>query len=121
MHIGAYMQNYIGGNMIHPKKLAWEAKFFSILGQPTRLKLIYLLKEGEKCVCEITPDMEEDQSVVSRHLNKLKNIGILECRKEGVSVYYWIVDSRIFHLLEIGNEMLRDHTLKQAREVHGSI
>lgn len=106
--------------MIDPKKLAWEAKLFSILGQPTRLKLIYLLKEGEKCVCEINPDMEEDQSVVSRHLNKLKDIGILECRKEGVSVYYWIADPRIFRLLDLANDILREFTLKKAREVAGA-
>ncbi|MCB2200810.1 metalloregulator ArsR/SmtB family transcription factor [bacterium] len=104
-----------------PKKLELESKLFAVLGQPTRLKLLYMLRDGEKCVCEITPAMKEDQSVVSRHLIKLRDMGLLEWRKEGVSVYYWIAEQRVFRLLELADDILREAALKQAREVAGAL
>lgn len=105
--------------MMDPKKLEWESKLFVVLGQPTRLKLLYMLRDGEKCACDITPAMKEDQSVISRHLIKLRDMGLLDWRKEGVSVYYWIADPRVFRLLEMADDILREHMQRQAREVGG--
>ncbi|MBD3165506.1 metalloregulator ArsR/SmtB family transcription factor [bacterium] len=106
--------------MIDPKRLEWEAGLFSLLGQPTRLKLLYLLREGEKCVCEIHPAMKEDQSVISRHLIKLREAGLLEWRREGVSVYYWIAEPRVYRMLELADDIIRDNAQRQAREVSGA-
>ena len=107
--------------IIDPKKLELESKLFVVLGQPTRLKLLYLLKDGEKCVCEITPKMKEDQSVVSRNLIKLRDMGLIDWRREGVSVYYWIAEPRVFRLLELGDDILRDLVQRQAREAVGAL
>lgn len=87
------------------KKLEREAELFAILAQPTRLRILYFLKESEQCVCKITPAMPGDPSVTSRHLTKLKEMGILESRREGVSVYYRIADPKIFSLLEIADKI----------------
>lgn len=106
---------------IDPKKMELEAQLLALLGQPTRLQLLYILRDGEKCACEITPVMKEDQSVISRHLIKLRDTGILDWRKEGVSVYYWISEPRVFRLLEIADEILRDLSQKKAREVSGAL
>ncbi len=107
--------------MMDPKKLEWEARLFVLLGQTTRLQLLYLLRDGEKCVCEIHPRMKEDQSVVSRHLIKLRELGLLGWRKEGVSVYYWIAEPRVFRLLDLADDILRDLAQSQAREVAGAL
>lgn len=107
--------------MIDPKKLELESRLFALLGQPTRLKLLYMLRDGEKCVCEITPRMKEDQSVISRHLIKLRDMGLLEWRKEGVSVYYSISEPRVFRLLDHADEILREIMMKQAREAQGAL
>ncbi|MBZ0263076.1 metalloregulator ArsR/SmtB family transcription factor [bacterium] len=107
--------------MIDPKKLEWESKLFTVLGQPTRLKILYMLRDGEKCVCEIHPLMKEDQSVVSRHLIKLRDMRLLDYRKEGVSVYYWIAEPRVFRLLEMADDILREIMQRQAREVAGAL
>ena len=106
---------------VDKKKLELEARLMALLGQPTRLKLLYMLRDGEKCVCEINPAMKEDQSVVSRHLSKLRDMGLLEWRKEGVSVYYWIADHRVFRLLEMADDILRDQAQKRAREAAGAL
>ncbi len=87
------------------RKIEKEAEILAALAQPTRLRILYFLRNGEQCVCKITPAMPGDASVTSRHLLKLKEVGILDCRKEGVSVYYWIAEPKVFELLEIADEM----------------
>ncbi|MBL7190563.1 winged helix-turn-helix transcriptional regulator [bacterium] len=98
------------------KKIQYEADLLSALAQPTRLRILYLLREGERCVCEINPSMPEDNSVISRHLSKLRDAGILESRREGVSVYYRIKDDSVFRILEIVDEIAAAAFMEKAQE-----
>lgn len=98
------------------RKVELEARFLSLLGQQTRLQLLYMLKEGERCACELDPEMPNDQSVISRHLIKMREMGILGWRKEGVSTYYRIKDTRVFDLLELVDDILRSLLETKARE-----
>ncbi len=69
------------------------AALFKTLSEPVRLRIIYLLlQEGELCVCDLVDTLELSQSVVSRHLAYLRNNGLVSTRREGVWVYYRVVD-----------------------------
>jgi len=92
-----------------------ESNFLRTLAQPTRLKILYFLKDGEKCACEIIPKMKEDQSNISRHLTHMRDAGLLESRKEGVSVYYKIRDMRVFILLSLVDEMIKAEIQEKAK------
>lgn len=70
------------------------------LSDPTRLEILYLLSDGEMCVCRITPALDKPQSSVSRHLNILKNLGFIKSRKEGVRVYYKLKNPKIANLVK---------------------
>jgi DNA-binding transcriptional ArsR family regulator len=94
-----------------------QSDFLRAIAQPTRLKILYFLKDGERCACEIIPKMKEDQSNISRHLTHMRDAGILESRKEGVSVYYKIKDKRVFALLSLVDEMVRAEIEKKAKVV----
>jgi len=94
-----------------------ESDFLKAIVQPTRLKILYFLKGGERCACKIIPRMKEDQSNISRHLTHMKDAGILESRKEGVSVYYKIKDRRIFHLLSLVDKMVKAEIKEKAKVV----
>jgi len=94
-----------------------ESDFLRAIAQPTRLKILYFLKDGERCACEIIPKMKEDQSNISRHLTHMRDAGILESRKEGVSVYYKIKDKRVFALLSLVDEMVKAEIRKKAKAV----
>jgi ArsR family transcriptional regulator len=94
-----------------------ESDFLKAIAQPTRLKILYFLKGGERCACEIIPKMKEDQSNISRHLTHMKDMGILESRKEGVSVYYKIKDKRVFTLLSLVDEMIKAEIREKAKVV----
>jgi DNA-binding transcriptional ArsR family regulator len=72
-----------------------QANKIKSLGDPTRLKIIYLLESGELCVCEIMEALEKPQPTVSHHLNLLKNAGLLKWRKQGVWTHYKLSDPKI--------------------------
>jgi len=101
--------------MMNQDMINFESRFLKAIAQPTRLKILYFLKDGEKCACKIVPKMAEDQSSVSRHLIRLKDAGILESRKEGVSVYYKIKDERVFSILGLVDDMLKAQVEEEAR------
>ena len=50
--------------------------------------------------------MAEDPSVVSRHLVKMKEAGILESRKQGVSIFYKINEPQVFEILELADNII---------------
>lgn len=77
-----------------------NADVIKALGDPTRLKIIHLLKYGELCVCEIFTAMERPQPTVSHHLNILKKTGFLKWRKEGIWVFYSLSNPKITDILD---------------------
>jgi len=95
--------------------LQLESDFLKTLAQPTRLKILYFLKDGEKCACKIIPEMKEEQSNVSRHLALLREQGVVKARKEGVSVYYKIKDMRVFTLLLLVDEIVKAQIKEKAK------
>jgi ArsR family transcriptional regulator len=103
--------------MVNLKLVELESSYLKTIAQVTRLKILYFLKDGEKCQCEIIPFMKEDQSNISRHLTHMRDMGILESRKEGVSVYYRIKDKRIFRLLFLADQMIKAEIEDKAKRV----
>ena len=66
-----------------------EARFFKILADESRLKMLWLLfNRRELCVCDIMAVLEITQSKASRHLATLRNLGIVTDRREGQWSYY---------------------------------
>jgi ArsR family transcriptional regulator len=77
-----------------------KSEQFKAISDPTRLKILYLLQEGELCVCEIIMALEKPQSTISHHLNVLKSAGCIKGRKEGVWIHYKLVNPEIVDLIE---------------------
>ena len=71
---------------------AQMSQFFSLLAEPSRLKILFILCNGEKSVNQVTEESGSSQANVSRHLTALHREGILKRRKAGVTVYYSIGD-----------------------------
>ena len=103
--------------MLDQDLIELESNYLKAIAQPTRLKILYFLRHGEKCQCKIIPKMKEDQSNISRHLTHMKDMGILESRREGVSVYYKIRDKRVFSLLSLVDQMVKAEIREKARRV----
>ena len=74
---------------------------FHALSDETRLALLDQLKNGERCVCELTDAMKAGQSRLSFHLKVLKESGLIQDRREGRWMYYSINRDAIEELEEL--------------------
>lgn len=77
------------------RDLARSTDFLKVIGEENRLKILYMLKDGEKCVCEIWQCLDLPQNLVSHHLKVLKEHGLIQSRKEGQKIYYVIAKDEI--------------------------
>ena len=77
-----------------------KADLLKALGQPTRLRILELLFDGERCVCEIFPAVGGEQSNISKHLAFLRSQGIVFAERRGMRVFYRLADQRIVRLLD---------------------
>jgi len=75
-----------------------ELQILKALSDETRLKIVEFLLDGEKCVCEIFPHVKRTQSTTSIQLDVLRKAGILDSRKSGKKVYYFIADDKVCNI-----------------------
>jgi ArsR family transcriptional regulator len=93
-----------------------RAEFLKAMGQPTRLRILDLLRDGERCVYDIFPAIGGQQSNVSRHLQIMRRAGVLASRKQGLRVMYRIRDSKTKKLLgEVDSMFGRRRSGKRGR------
>ena len=85
--------------MVHDD-LKRRSDIFKALSDPNRLKLIYLLMDGEKCVSELLPYFKILQPTVSVHLLLLQDNGLLSVRKDGRKRYYSLADEKVLVLID---------------------
>lgn len=71
--------------------LARTARLFHALSDETRLRIVQMLQEGERCVCELTGALGAAQSRLSFHLKTLREAGIVSDRRAGRWVYYSLI------------------------------
>ncbi|MGI5826086.1 MAG: ArsR/SmtB family transcription factor [Patescibacteria group bacterium] len=82
------------------------SSFLKLVGEESRLKILYVLKDGETCVCKIVEALPLSQSLVSHHLKNLKDAGLVQDRKQGLWVHYSLtnkgksITNLLFSLLE---------------------
>jgi DNA-binding transcriptional ArsR family regulator len=76
------------------------AERFRALSEPTRIKLLDHLREGEATVLELTELIGTTPQNVSKHLGVLQRAGIVARRKQGNFAYYWIIDDGVYSLCE---------------------
>jgi ArsR family transcriptional regulator len=76
------------------------ADLFRVMSAPMRLKIINCLCDGEKNVSYLLSQVETTQPNMSQHLSTLYQAGILGKRREGVQIFYRIIDQRIVSICE---------------------
>ena len=65
-----------------------EHLVFKAMSEPPRLRILTLLTQRELCVCDLTAVLELPQSTISRHLARLKSVGLVLDRRQGLWVHY---------------------------------
>ncbi|HET6691146.1 MAG TPA: metalloregulator ArsR/SmtB family transcription factor, partial [Miltoncostaeaceae bacterium] len=83
-----------------------RAEFLRVLGHPVRVRILELLRDGERSVGALQAELGLDSSGTSQHLGVLRRQGVLETRKEGTSVFYRVRDPRTFQLLDSARQIV---------------
>jgi len=92
-----------------PDVAASLADRFRLLAEPTRLRLLDLLRDGERSVGSIAEPVGCSQANVSKHLALLADGGLVARRRDGLHCYYTVSDPSVFSLCEMVSEGLRRH------------
>ena len=82
--------------------------FLKTLAHPARLSILRILKDGERCVCEIIDGLDIEQSNLSQHLGLMKKQGLLESRKDGQKVLYRIVYPSVLDVVTAAEKTLSE-------------
>jgi DNA-binding transcriptional ArsR family regulator len=82
-----------------------EVDVFKALADPTRLKILECVKDGEKCICKIIPYTGKSQPNVSQHLKILRTAGLIEERKEGTYLFIKVSTKQIFDVIKSAQKL----------------
>lgn len=102
MHDTQAATDSIKEELEHMEKFQSVADIFKQLGDPTRVRLFWLLCHCEECVINISAMMDMSSPAVSHHLRLLRSSGLIVSRREGKEVYYHAADteqSRLLHIM----------------------
>lgn len=86
-------------NLPGSEELSEMGGYFKILGDPTRLKILYALYKGELCVCDLSVTLEMTVSAISHQLALLRQAHLVTFRREGKVVFYRLDDDHVKRVL----------------------
>jgi DNA-binding transcriptional ArsR family regulator len=92
------------------------AATFSVLGDPTRVRLLDALAQQEMCVCELAELVDSSESAVSHQLRLLRSLRLVRSRRSGRLVFYRLDDEHIRRLLDQGRRHIEEETGVQEGE-----
>src|SRR4051794_32367617 len=85
------------------------AKYFRVLGDRTRLRILELVRDRERSVGELAALLGEPQPKVSNHLACLRWCGFVETRREHRTIHYRLADERVAEVIGLGRALLHDN------------
>jgi len=89
----------------------FKAEFFRALGHPARLRILELLRSGERSVSELQAELEIEASSVSQQLAVLRAKNIVDTRRAGTSVFYSVRDPQVIQLLDVARDIFNNHLI----------
>jgi ArsR family transcriptional regulator len=104
-----------GAKEMEEKAIQLKSEVLKALAQPTRLKILELLRNGERCICEIVPAINGEQSNISRHISTMQKSHLITTRKDGVKVMVKVRDPRIYEILDTVGLFLKTQMQEQTR------
>lgn len=96
----------IGNSLIQNPSLDDVNKFVNAVANKKRLIIINILKEKDRCVCELEAVLDESQPAISHHLKILENAGLIRGWKKGKFTHYDIINEQIISYLDLLNQKL---------------
>ena len=104
MHVHDEIVDKVERVMPQEQELLDLAEFFKVFGDSTRIKILYALSQSEMCVCDIATLLQMGQSAISHQLRVLKQMRLVNFRRDGKTVFYSLSDGHIQTILAQGME-----------------
>jgi ArsR family transcriptional regulator len=98
----------VRGLMPTPADLYNLAELFKLVGDGTRIGILWALSEAEMCVCDLCALLKMKQPAVSHQLKNLKQARVVKARRDGKVIYYSLDDDHIRDLLNLGMAHIRE-------------
>ena len=83
--------------------------FFKVLGDSTRLRILWALDDNELCVCDLAALLNMTKSAISHQLRELREATLVKNRREGKNIFYSIADDHVKHIIEIGLDHIKEY------------
>ena len=80
------------------------AELFKVFGDPTRIRILYMLSREEVCVQDIADKLSMTQSAISHQLRLLKQMSLVKFRRDGKNIYYSLADDHVATIMAQGLE-----------------
>ncbi|MBP3360765.1 MAG: helix-turn-helix transcriptional regulator [Clostridia bacterium] len=91
-----------------PDKLVGKlSSFFKVLGDDTRVKIIYALSRQELCVTDIAAQLDISQSAISHQLKQLRAEGLVRVRRDGKNIFYALDDNHVLDIINVAISHIR--------------
>jgi DNA-binding transcriptional ArsR family regulator len=91
-----------------------HANICSALAEPSRILILYALNEKPRNVSDLAKELNLSQPTTSRHLNLLRERGLVSAQREGQSVIHTLTDQRVIQALDLLRAVLADKLKSQA-------
>jgi DNA-binding transcriptional ArsR family regulator len=95
-----------------------HAQFCAAFSDPSRMLIIYELREGPQNVTALAERLEMAQPVVSRHLKILRERGIIASERQGRTTFYYLTDDRVVQALDLFRAVIADQLTAQVQSFH---
>jgi ArsR family transcriptional regulator len=83
-----------------------KAEFFRTLAHPARIRVLEVLRDGDRPVSELIPEVGIESSHLSQQLGIMRRANLVQSRKEGATVVYTVSNPMIFELLDVAKRIL---------------
>jgi DNA-binding transcriptional ArsR family regulator len=83
-----------------------KAEFFKTLGHPARIRILEILRDGERSVSELIPEVGIEPSHLSQQLGLMRRANLIQTRKVGSNVYYSVGEPMLFELLAVAKRII---------------
>ena len=93
-----------------------QARLIKCIGEPTRLRILKLLVNGDRSVGDIVAAANREQSLISHHLRALRDCNIVVSRKESQKIYYRLADPRLAELILNSESIVEELSICELQE-----
>lgn len=88
--------------------LSDTAELLKVFGDPTRIRIIFVLTQSEMCVCDIANLLGMTQSAISHQLRVLKQARLVKARRNGKTIFYSLCDDHVQKILQCAMEHVKE-------------